>query len=81
VSGAGSDCVRVWRSPFASAAPTAPIILPCALTYFVAQWMKWRYVIIHCYERVWETGGTTFNPICTQLVWCLFIMESFTGRG
>ena len=60
-------------------APTSPIILPFAFLYFLGAWVYWRYSVLYISERCYESGGRIWDSVFTNVVWCLFIMELFTG--
>ena len=61
-------------------APTAPIIMPFALLYTVANWFVWRNNILFVFERVYESGGQICKVAFQCMYWILFLAELFTGK-
>lgn len=59
----------------------SPMILPVALVFFVTSWVFWRYSVLYLYERCYESGGRMWDTFFNQMMWCLFILELFTGEA
>ena len=57
----------------------SPVILPFAFLYFLASWVYWRYHILYISERCYESGGRIWDSVFASVMWCLVIMELFTG--
>jgi Calcium-dependent channel, 7TM region, putative phosphate len=57
----------------------SPIILPVALIYFITSWIFWRYSVLYVWERCYESGGRMWDTFFNQMMWCLFILQLFTG--
>ena len=60
-------------------APASPIIVPFAWFYFLVAWVYWRYNVLYISERGYESGGRIWDAVFTNVMWCLFILEFFTG--
>lgn len=60
-------------------ASSSPLILIFALAYFCASWVVWRHHLLYVYERCYESGGRMWDKIFEYMMWCLFILEFFTG--
>ncbi|KAK9819243.1 hypothetical protein WJX81_003710 [Elliptochloris bilobata] len=60
-------------------AASSPMILPFTLAYFIVSWVFWRYNVLYVSERCFESGGLFWDQIFSQICWCLFILEFFTG--
>ena len=62
-------------------APSSPLILVFALAYFCASWVVWRHHLLYVYERCYESGGRMWDKFFEYMIWCLFILEFFTGKN
>lgn len=58
---------------------SSPLIVPFAFCYMLASWVYWRYNILYISERCYESGGRIWDAVFTNVMWCLFILEFFTG--
>lgn len=62
-------------------ASSSPLILVFALAYFFASWVMWRHHLLYIYERCYESGGRMWDKIFDYMMWCLFLLEFFTGMA
>lgn len=61
-------------------ASSSPLIMVFALAYFFASWIMWRHHLLYIYERCYESGGRMWDKVFDYMIWCLFILEFFTGE-
>jgi Calcium-dependent channel, 7TM region, putative phosphate len=59
----------------------APILLPCALAYFVTGWLLWRTQLLYSCERVYESGGRMWPIYFDCLMACLATGIATTGAS
>ena len=62
-------------------ASSSPLIMVFALAYFCFSWVVWRHHLLYVYERCYESGGRMWDKIFDFMIWCLFILEFFTGAA
>jgi hypothetical protein len=55
----------------------APVITLLCATFFVFNFVIWRYHVLYVYERSYEAGGTMWNTFCNLTIYSLIIAQSF----